>query len=77
MVTSSQYAQIAPELIRVFIKVLEEGEPQFIAEPAAQVLLRYYVLKAKRGFGRGIPNRLNLSNMVQQAIGRASGRERV
>lgn len=35
--TSSQYSQIAPELIRVFIKVLEEGEPQFIAEPAAQV----------------------------------------
>ena len=43
VVTSSQYAQIAPELIRVFIKVLEEGEPQFIAEPAAQVLLSYYV----------------------------------
>lgn len=38
VVTSSQYnSQIAPELIRVFLKVLEDGEPQFIAEPAAQV----------------------------------------
>ena len=25
----------------------------------------YWWLKAKRGFGQGIPNRLNLSDMVQ------------
>lgn len=39
MVSSVQYnSQISPELVRVFIKVLEEGEPQFLSEPAAQQL---------------------------------------
>lgn len=37
VVNSPQYPQFLAEAMRVFLKILEEGEPQFIAEQPYQV----------------------------------------
>lgn len=37
VVALPQYPQFLAELMRVFLKILDEGEPQFIAEQNIQV----------------------------------------
>ena len=40
VVMSPQYPEFLKETMRVFLKILQEGDPQFIAEQNTQVTVR-------------------------------------